>query len=413
MLRSYTSYLDNANTGKKEILKEFLSEYRIFIQLAIDFFWDTEFTIKDEIYSFKQDNIVIPKYLDYNLVPYNGRLSARARSSAIDQVLDVLKSQLVKRSRLQFVIQKKRTNNENTEYLEKCLEQYPFVKPVISDSFPARLSSKCIDVETDSKHFDQFIRIKSTGFPHICLPIKTYKKLKHNAKQLGEIRLFNDKIILSYEIPNPSKRTEGKKIGADPGVNTVLSLSDNQQTPTDPHGHNLQTITNKLARKKKGSKSFQRAQEHRKNYVNWSINQLNFDGIREIRLEKINLFTGKRSRKLSHFAHDLIATKIFNLAEELGVQVILQSCIYRSQRCSGCGMVCKKHRKGKVYTCSNCGLNIDSDVNAALNHEADLPDIPMSFTALKLNKTGFFWKETGLFDLSGQELGVPDANKRI
>jgi hypothetical protein len=42
-----------------------------------------------------------------------------------------------------------------------------------------------------------------------------------------------------------------------------------------------------MTRKQKGSKSFKRTSNHRKNFINWSINQLNLDNIKEIGLERI------------------------------------------------------------------------------------------------------------------------------
>ena len=61
--------------------------------------------------------------------------------------------------------------------------------------------------------------------------------------------------------------------------------------------------------------------------------------------------------------------------------------------------------------CRSCGEILDADLNGALNHEADIPPIPFSFSRLQLNKSGFFWLETGLFDSAGQELTVPDVKK--
>jgi len=60
-----------------------------------------------------------------------------------------------------------------------------------------------------------------------------------------------------------------------------------------------------MSRKKKGSKSFLRTQNHRKNYINWSINQLNMRGIKQLNIEKLrNVRKGKRSsRFLSHWTY--------------------------------------------------------------------------------------------------------------
>jgi predicted nucleic acid-binding Zn ribbon protein len=74
-------------------------------------------------------------------------------------------------------------------------------------------------------------------------------------------------------------------------------------------------------------------------------------------------------------------------------------------RCYAFG-VYKSQRKGKIYSCKNCGLEIDADINAALNHQQDLPDIPYDLRRLNLNRVGFFWKTTGFYSLTGEEITV-------
>ncbi len=76
-------------------------------------------------------------------------------------------------------------------------------------------------------------------------------------------------------------------------------------------------------------------------------------------------------------------------------------------------MVRKSNRKGKLYKCKNCGIEIDADLNSAKNHEVKLPTIPYGFRESKKNITGFFWKETGLFDLDGKELETLAPEKAI
>jgi hypothetical protein len=49
----------------------------------------------------------------------------------------------------------------------------------------------------------------------------------------------------------------------------------------------------------------------------------------------------------------------------------------------------------------------DADLNASLNHEVDLPDVPYGLRILKLNRKGFFWKSEGFFNLEGEEFTVP------
>jgi len=107
-------------------------------------------------------------------------------------------------------------------------------------------------------------------------------------------------------------------------------------------------------------------------------------------------------------------TTIFDKLEDIcstGVQIEQVSPTYTSQRCSQCGSVRKSNRKGKVYSCSNCGLELDADYNASLNHQHDLPDVPHALRKLNLNRKGFFWKSGGFYDLTGEEFTVPLTRK--
>lgn len=103
-----------------------------------------------------------------------------------------------------------------------------------------------------------------------------------------------------------------------------------------------------------------------------------------------------------------------NCDEPYGVLVILQDSAYRSQRCSHCGLVRRANRKGKRYTCKGCGHSIDADINAAKNHEQDLYYLGWVLRRFikdaKLNLgQGFYWRENGIFSITGEELTVPLA----
>jgi transposase len=153
-----------------------------------------------------------------------------------------------------------------------------------------------------------------------------------------------------------------------------------------------------LSRRKKGSKSFRQAQSHRKNYINWSLNQLNFFNVKEIALEKLcNVRKGKKSsRYLSHWTYTLIKEKLFRLSEDKGFVLIEQDNKFRSQRCSSCGWTHKSNRKGKTFKCLHCGFVTDSDLNAASNHEVILEGLSPQVWRQHLNRTeGFYWQVVG------------------
>jgi transposase len=169
----------------------------------------------------------------------------------------------------------------------------------------------------------------------------------------------------------------------------------------------LDSILNTVLKKKRGSNAFKRAKKHQENFINWSINHLNLDNVKQINLEEIwNIgYKNRTTIKLFHWQNTLIRDKIESVCEERGIRLIHQSSTYRSQRCSCCGNVRKSNRKGKIYSCKHCGNIMDADLNAAKNHEISLPEIPYDLRSLNLNRrNGFMWKEDGFYDLDGRSL---------
>ena len=90
----------------------------------------------------------------------------------------------------------------------------------------------------------------------------------------------------------------------------------------------------------------------------------------------------------------MVRSKLNSLCEDCGASLLLQSNAYRSQRCSRCGYTHRGNRKKgtKQFICKSCGLEIDADLNAALNHSVNLP--PLTRGGLD-NENGEFWKELG------------------
>jgi hypothetical protein len=333
--------------------------------------------------------------------------------------IGIIKASIEKQRKRKFIIDSKASVSS------KLLENYKqnFNKKPNFDNVNIELNSICCKfLECSSGHFNGFIQLSSLGkkYNKIFIPIKLHK---HSRKFTQDGFVCMTSFLLSKEFidfrwkKEISEKSSGKIVGIDQGFLDIASLSDRQVTEKiDNHGHSLESIISKMSRKQKGSKAFKRAQEHRRNFINWSLNRLNLKDIKQINLENVkNLrFQSRCNRVMSHWTYTTISEKIQSLAEISGVHVQLNSSSYRSQRCSACGMVKKSNRKGKIYTCSGCGLVIDSDYNASLNHEVELPEIDFSFHNSKLNLKGFFWKPDGLFTLDGEAITVPLAeNKRI
>lgn len=390
MISSTRHHLNDLNLSKRFIYNRFLNEYsRVALEMV------------DQIWNNLLEDLNTPKYIDYKSFKIETNLSARAMSSAAEQSLGIVRGAIEKQRRRLWV---KKNKNPNARDIL-------FSKPTLSFVFP-NIATKCCDFEFSTGKFLGFLRLKCLGkeYGSIKIPIIRHPRVKGQIKN-GFI-LKKDSIQIAWEIKKNSHAQGDRVVGIDQGLKVVATLSDGQTTPEScPHGHSLDSILDKLSRKKKGSKSFARTQIHRKNFVNWSINQLNFSDLREVRLEKVvNIRKGIRSsRKMSHWSNPEIRDKIKRRCEELEVPVVEQSCAYRSQRCSNCGLVRKANRKAKIYECKSCGFVSDADLNAAKNHEADLEPIPFSFIGQKLNLgKGFYWNPEGLSSIDGSELRVPN-----
>ena len=410
-----------------------LAEWRRVMQLFCDDIWSNGYTWLEDgvIHEFNPDKYKyeLPKYLDYNRFNVDTWLSARMLSSLVTELSGKLRAICSKNAARLYVFDKEAGKGRYLEHLWETIAARKPSRPDCSDA-GIEISSKCSEfIPTPNGEFYGFLRIKSTGLPIFSVPVCHQKHLFKYTD--GTWTRCNGYLIDEYGVQlrwekDVTIKTDGIKVGADQGLLTCVSLSDGQTTsdmivkapkknePDRVIKVNLDTITDKLARKQKGSKAFCRAQTERKNYINYAIKRLDFSNIKEIGLEKItNINYGRNpSRKMKHWSNPEIVTRLAQVAEEFGVRINLQSNAYRSQRCSRCGHVLKKARKGKLYICPICGLVMDADINAAKNHEIELPAIPHSTEFSRLAKAeGFFWLPNGLFKMDGSELRVPNTIK--
>lgn len=233
----------------------------------------------------------------------------------------------------------------------------------------------------------------------MLIPFKKHKQFnKWNdfGKIKSGIRLSKKDITFMFEIEDITPNRQGNILGIDIGVTTTLSCSNGYVSKKDIHGHDLNSILNKMSKQEKNSKAFHRSQSHRTNYINWIINQLDLFNIKQINIEKIKDLRHKKrtSRKLSSWTYTSIFEKLERLAEEHGVRVVKLNPAYTSQRCSKCGWVYKDNRNGKIFSCTKCSFSTDADMNASIN-------LSLSLIEIKLRHTGFYWYE------SEQEHTVP------
>jgi len=414
MIRSVNHTLKFSNYRKQQNLSTLVEEYLSLMQSIIDYAWLNgipEFSFDQNKNKLNLKSLLPTSYLKQ----FDTWLSARMKQAVGKQAVIMIKAACKKRSKQLYMLKKLQFEGKSAAKLQSKIDRQPLIKPNASN-VKLELDSRFIDFSTDANGFD-FIRISSIGNKQFLkLPIKQTAPSKKWSKRgvlKQSIRLSKDNLWTIYEIEK--KESCGNEVvGADQGVLTTLTLSNGITTKECIHGHSLKSIQQKLSRCKKGSKGFGKAQDHRKNYINWSLNQINFSNIKEVRLEKIKRlrFKSKSSRYLSHWKYTLIKDKLVRLGEEKGFLLSEVSNEFRSQRCSSCGWVRKANRKGKTFCCRSCGYTADADLNAASNLKLDLYEIFYWVRLQKINREGFYWDSEGIYSVTGERI-VSQTEKAI
>jgi transposase len=418
------------NIGKLNPLDEFVKEYRDAVLFCINYLWDLkiEWGKDKRIWDREHDFLDCPSMISTKDLNYGGPLSDRALKCAATQACGIIKAITRKRqkdlNKKDWLISKDKKVGKG---LQKRINK-GMTKPACKN-INCEINSICSNIRFEKdRYFDGFVNLKciwsnersnyKKGFS-IKIPIKNYRRALKWSK-IGSLKasilLNENSVSLRWEIPLPEKKKEGKIVAIDQGKTTCLTLSDGQTSTINGHGYDLNSIIDKLARKRSGSKAFKRACEHRKNYINWSVKQLNLTDVKELKMEDIvNITFGRNvSTTMKRWVNTLIRDSVIKLCEETGVLFIPVKNEFNSQRCSVCGWVQKSNRKGKLFKCKNCGHSDDADFNASQNIliRDTLYNLPFGFRERRLNLKGFFWSSSGIFDVSGQEFTVPVVSRK-
>ena len=432
MIKTSVHSIKFTNQNKRSELSDFINEYRRCASVLLNYIWSNGYNFKSKDnnplrFSIKENMLDCPSMLSSDVIYKSGLktdLTGRALKCCLTQIAGIIGAETEKQRKRLFYLKKKKSEGVSKNKLKQLIKRIKCnipQKPNVSNINP-ELNSICADFqETKDGHFDGFVKLYciSKKKTEISIPIKMTRfsrKLSLNGKMKTSFLIKKESFDIRWEIPDTEIKDNGDTLGCDQGYKDMLTFSNGiKSAAQDIHGHSLESIIEKVARKKKCSKAFKRAKDHQKNFVNWSINRINLSPIKEIKFEKIWNITYKRgtSRKLSHWQNTLIRDKMESKCCEEGVRFTLQSSTYMSQRCCECGNVRKANRKGKVYSCKSCGNIIDADLNAAKNHEQILLEIPYELRKLNLNRgDGFFWTQSGYFDSEGRSIqSLPHVEK--
>lgn len=307
----------------------------------------------------------------------------------------------------QFALQKAIEKGKKTEKLQEKLDKSikKLQKPNLGEKFNAELSSKNVVLErkNKAKHFEYWLKFQGLGtHKPFVIPVVLHKQdhklMNKYFHTKGSFLIGKDCMEIRYE-KIVDKQEKGETIGCDTGIKTMATFSHQENEIERVNGLTYDDAVVICARKKKGSKRYQRAIITRNNIIKTIINRVNFDNVKQINLEDNSTLKYKKitSKYLRCHAYGVIKEKIKQVAEELGVQVIMQTSNYKSQRCFGCGWTQRSNRKKKEFLCKRCGFAADADYNASENNRLKLCWLDFSLISeLKLNIAGFEWSvETG------------------
>ena len=385
MIKCSKTTLKYSNTNKKNDLHKFINEYHRVTQEFVCLLWEQE-----------KIHRLIPRETTDEV---NSWLSQRAIQCAAKQASGIVRGTRAKQKKREFIHDKLVSEGKfkQARKLKKVIEKVKISRPDVK-SLEVELDSRFVKLDWDNPtSFDGWLTLTSLGNKlKIKMPVRKSKHFNWLSKSgtlKSGVRVSKERITFNFEMPEVKHKRTGTTLGIDIGSKTVISCSNGFQSKQDKHGWDLDKIQIKLNRRERGSNGFRRAQQHRKNHVNWSINQLSLTNIKKIRIEKIkHLRKGhKSSRKLSHWAYTTIFDKLEDICSTTGVQLEKVNPAYTSQRCSQCGWVRKRNRQGKLFKCNSCSYECDADLNASKNISLELSYISKEQRLSKANRTGFYW----------------------
>ena len=399
MIRSTKTTLNFANQSKLDTINQFIDEYKIVVVKIINLIWDLEY---------------IPPLLQKNITSQiETWLSARAIQCAAKQASGIVRGTQIKQKQRLFVINQ--LNNlgkfKKARKLRSIYNRAKQSKPTIKE-IQCELDQRFVKIEFNSNtHFDGWITFSSLG-NNIKLQIP-FKKHKHFNRLLNVgtikngIRLSKKEITFIFDLPEIEHKKEGTTIGIDVGQTTTLSCSNGQVIDKCPHGHTYGTICDKLARKIKNSKNFNKTVKHRCNYLRYIVNKLNLDNVGIVNRENIKNLRkfSNVSRRMKHWNYRELFDVLDRKLEMHGVRVNKLNPTYTSQRCSRCGWTRKDNRKRKKFKCNKCSFECDADLNASINLSFNLDSVMKQERVQQKNKAGFYW------NVASKESIVPSVQK--
>ena len=100
-----------------------------------------------------------------------------------------------------------------------------------------------------------------------------------------------------------------------------------------------------------------------------NINVISLENLKNVKRGNRGKFSRRVNRLLSFWLYAKVDKRLAQICEEKGIRIILKSPWKTSQRCSVCGNIDRRNRKGERFLCLSCGYETNADYNASKNLE--------------------------------------------
>lgn len=237
---------------------------------------------------------------------------------------------------------------------------------------------------------DSKIRLERIGWIGIVVDRKILGNARFISCTVSKNRSGQYFASILVETEHVYKRKTGKTVGVDMGVKTLATLSDGKII-NNPHflrenQAKLKGMQRHLSRKKPGSNRRRKcklkvARLHRDitNKRSWYIHNLTtmlVDNYDVVYIEDLNtsgmLKNHKLAGSISDASFSMFRSQLEYKCSWYGKKLIVIDRFYPSSKtCSHCGWKNNELKlSDRVFKCENCGLEIDRDLNAAINIQA-------------------------------------------
>lgn len=337
MKRSTRVYLNDLNSGKASVVKEFIYFCHDIMQYYVDLFWQ------------RQD--FSGKLADLATVhrgKHRFKTTTRLCQALAKQAKEMVRSQ-----------QKKEVKRKPRLRYHTVTLFYHFVS---IEKFRGQ-------------NFDWAVKLMGSGAPRLVIPLRSTKLINQRRADgwvmsrtirmgiRGDGRLWID---LIWEKERPQLREEGEIVGMDSNYKNGLVFSDGQTT-----GKGIYERIQEFSSRQKHTKA------EVKSMIGAAMKQIDFSELKAIVVENLKkvkhnsrgTFPRRFNSRLSHWLYKYFETLIERKCEELGIEVIRKNPWKTSQFCRHCFKWDRRNRRGDKFRCVNCGHSEQADFNASKNLE--------------------------------------------